>query len=89
MEHISESIYIGREAYLYIRNEMRKQYGYKPLTEEQKDRIWRRLYKGAKGDEVVRIDKAGGWSVYDVKQMLDKAGFEYEAGEEVRYIDAY
>ena len=101
-EHISETIMIGKEAYMYLDRESRKQRGCKALSLEWEDRLWKRVLRcrsNAKGEKV-RVDDnsfGGGdgtyngrwwvWKVQTLKEMLDEAGLKYEEGEDVRYVN--
>ena len=101
-ERVTESIYIDREAYMFLDRESRRQRGCKKLSKEGEDNLWKRV-TGIKclmrnGKKRVDDNSFGGgdgtyygkwwsWSIPTIKAMLDKAGFAYEIGEEVRYIN--
>lgn len=97
--HTTEVILIGREAHDFLQNEMRKQRGLPPMTPEQEDRVWGRIYKRKNTDmrEVDDITYGGGdgryygrwwsWSVETIKEMLTKAGYSYEDGGIEEYIE--
>lgn len=83
-----ETIIIGKEAWKFMWNFERKKGGFKPLNEEQLERLWLRIQdfrnRGAnpkthpikKGE--IRIDKDSfniKWDV--VKQTIVDNGFEY------------
>lgn len=83
-------IWVTKEAYLYLRDEMRKQRGFKPLTNEQKERMIIHITKNGMSNKI-RLDhnslgggdgtKDGrwwGWNVVTLKSMLKKAGYSYE-----------
>lgn len=94
--HKSDTIYISKEAYLYLLRISRKQRGCKPLDEIAEERIWNKIHKV--GDKFRLDDQSLGggdgtykgkwwsWSVDTVKTMLTEAGFEYEEGEPIEYI---
>ena len=97
-EHTSQTILIGREAHEYLNEIMREQRGCKPLNQEQKDKLWSRIRKSMTDKRQVDDDSYGGgdgtywgewwgWSVDTIKSMLDEAGFEYEKGEPVTWIN--
>lgn len=101
MEHVSKSIWIGRDAYMYLSREMRRQRGCKPLNEKQEDKRWKDVIRWGR-DEKVRVDDdsfGGGdgtyegrwwpWSVDTLKRMLTDAGYAYEDGEEVRSFSIF
>ena len=82
----SEVIGITKEAYFYLRDTARTQSGYNPLTEEQKERSWKRIpkYKG----ELKEVDNDSfgvwltertfkAWSVQEIREMLSENGFEW------------
>lgn len=83
-------IWVTKEAYFYLRNQMRKQRGFKPLTKKQKERILIHITKNGMSNKI-RLDhnslgggdgtKDGrwwGWNVVTLKSMLKKAGYSYE-----------
>ncbi len=99
-EHTSQTILINREAHEYLAELQRVQRGGKPLTPEAKDRQWNRIRK-YKDTDMRQVDDntyGGGdgtyngrwwsWSVDTIKKMLDEAGLDYEAAEDVTWIDA-
>lgn len=99
-EQVSETIWITRDAYMYLNRESRKQRGCKELTHEGEDRLWKRLSRYNVKNDKIRVDDmtlGGGdgtydgkwcmWKVQTIKKMLDGAGFSYEDGEPVRYIN--
>lgn len=97
-----ETILIGREAHEYLADKQRKEHGYKELSQEAKDKMWRRItmYNRSHPDKrIVTDDSYGGgdgtkngkwwsWSLADIKKMLDEAGYSYEQGEEEEYFNA-
>ena len=82
----SEVIGITKDAYFYLRDTARTQSGYNPLTEEQKERIWKRVPK-YKGELKEVDDNSFGvwitertfktWSVQEIREMLSKSCFEW------------
>ena len=83
-------IWVTKEAYFYLRNEMRKQRGFKPLTKEQKEKMIIYITKNGMSNKI-RLDhnslgggdgtKDGrwwGWNVVTLKSMLKKAGYSFE-----------
>lgn len=83
-------IWVTKEAYFYLRNQMRKQRGFKPLTKKQKERILIHITKNGMSNKI-RLDhnslgggdgtKDGrwwGWNVVTLKKLLKKAGYSYE-----------
>lgn len=91
-----EAILISKEAYTYLHNKQREYYGKRPWTEEQAEKWWRRCYK-VRGKQLVTresygVNKGGrwhSWTVPEIKDMLTKAGFEYEDTDPVETIDVY
>ena len=83
-----ETIIINKEAWKFMWNFERQKGGFKPLTEEQLDKLWQRIQdfrnKGAnpkthpiKSNEI-RIDKDSFDFKWDnVKQIIIDNGFEY------------
>lgn len=82
---------VTRPAYEYLRDEMRRQRGCSPLTQEQKDRIWKQLVKFWDSGDKVRLtnNSMGGgdgtyegkwwsWTTEDLKSMLSEGGFSWE-----------
>lgn len=100
VEHVTETIWISREAYMYLDRESRKQRGCKELSPEGEERLWRRLSRYNVKDGKIRVDDnslCGGdgtydgmwwsWKVSTLKKMLDEAGFTYKDGDKIRYIN--
>ena len=98
-ERITESILIGKEAYFFLRNKQRVQRGRKPLSKECEDNLWERVIHYRKDGKCPVTDYSFGggdgtyegkwtsWTVKMVKQMLDRAGLEYEDGGCVEYLE--
>lgn len=95
---VTETIYIGRDAYMFLDREQRKQRGCKPISKESEDRLWKRIMKDKQGRCLVDDNSFGGgdgtyygkwwsWSVSTIKNMLDEAGFTYEPGKPMEYIN--
>lgn len=89
-----ETILIGRDAYIYLDRESRKQRGCNALTIDQYLRRWNRASKDANGLHVTYNFSFGGgdgtydgkwwdWSVNTLKEMLDKAGYSWEQGPSI------
>ena len=91
----SETIYVGKDAYLYLNRISRAERGCKPLSEEQESKAWEKTSKRRDGKKVLDRNSLGGkrgntftiWSVATLKKMLDRAGLPYEKGEDIEYID--
>lgn len=96
--HVSKSIWIGENAYMYLNRIQRQQRGCKPLTEKSEKRLWGRINKWDDKYQVTDNSFGGGdgtyngkwwaWDIKTVKAMLDDAGFTYDDGEDVEYINA-
>ena len=83
-------IWVTKEAYFYLRNEMRKQRGFKPLTRKQKERILIHITKNGMSNKIrlnhnslgggdgTKDGRWWGWNVVTLKSMLKKAGYSYE-----------
>lgn len=96
-ERVSNSILVSKDAYLYLDTMSRKQRGCKPLSEDVKAKMLKRVFKS--NDLVQLTDNSFGggdgtyygkwwtWNVDTLKEMLTKAGFTYESGDDVYYID--
>ena len=97
----SRTIWIGKNAYLFLDEEERKQRGCKPLSNDQKEKLWERLKKSPRfrnGQYNVYNNSFGGgdgtyngrwrsWPVEEIIRMLEKNGLEYQNGEEMEYIE--
>ena len=97
----SKTLWVGKGAYFFLNGESRKQRGCKPLTEDQKSKIWERIknsYRYKNG--MVRIDDnsfGGGdgtyygkwtsWSIDTISKMLDDKGYKYRNGKQIEYIN--
>lgn len=96
----SKTIWIGKKAYFFLEAEGRKQRGCKPLSKEQKEKIWRRI-KGLStfknGQYQITDNHFGGgdgtyngkwwdWSIDTVIEMLEENGFKYRVGRKQEYI---
>lgn len=95
-----ETILIGREAHEYLADKQRKERGFNDLSQEVKDKRWRRMtmHTHYPDKRIVTNDSYGGgdgmkngkwwsWSLTDIKKMLDEAGYSYEQGEEEEYFN--
>lgn len=83
-------IWVTKEAYLYLRDEMRKQRGFKPLTKEQKERMIIHITKNGMSNKIrlnhnslgggdgTKDGRWWGWNVVTLKKLLKKAGYSYE-----------
>lgn len=101
IEHTSETIWIGKDAYMYLDREERRQRGCRTLTAEAENAMWERITtrRGTNAkDGMIRVNddsfgggdgtyngKWWGWNIPTVKQMLDDAGFTYRTGEKITY----
>ena len=96
-EAVRDTIYIGKEAYMYLLRTQRAQRGCSMLTEEQEGRIWDRMPKSSEGLRKVTRDSFGGaaggvygrwtsWSLEKVKQILSEAGYTWKEGEPEKVI---
>lgn len=98
-EMTSKTIYIGREAYMFLDRESRRQRGCKPLSEDEERWMWEKITRFGKRNEYQATDdsfgggdgtyrgKWWGWSVDTLKKMLDENKLPYRDGEEVRYVN--
>ena len=88
------TILIGKKSYFFLKDEARRQRGCSQLTDADKDRIWKRMPKDwdkymctedsfGGGDGTKDYTKWTTWSIETVKDMLHKAGLEYEDGPEI------
>lgn len=81
----NETIVITKDAYFFLRNEFRVKEGYKPLNNEQLERIWSRFRSRNIGENnkthpiaenEIRIDKdTFGFKLELAKEMLMTNGF--------------
>lgn len=91
-----EAILLDKESDIYMRNAERAYYGEEPLTQERAEKFWRGCYK-VRGKRLVTsetygVNKNGRWhfwTVPEIKDMLTKAGLEYEDTDPVETIDVY
>lgn len=83
----SESIFVDKEAYFFLRRESRSQRGWPVMSEAEENEIWGRLNK-VNDKRMVNSSSFGGgdgsstgawwpWSLDDMKDMLDEAGLQY------------
>ena len=97
-ERVSKSIWIEKDAYMYLDRESRKQRGCKKMSAEAEERLWNRVCRHGELDKVQATDNSFGggdgtydgrwwlWSVDTLMKMLDEAGLPYDEGKEVKYI---
>lgn len=96
-EKISKTILVSKSAYLYLDRVSRIQRGCKPITTEQESKLWKRLPK-VKGKAQLDDNSMGGgdgtyhgrwwgWNVDTLKEMLTEAGFTYESGDDIYYLN--
>lgn len=83
-------IWVTKEAYFFLKNEMRKQRGFKPLTKKQKERILIHITKNGMSNKIrlnhnslgggdgTKDGRWWGWNVATLKKLLKKAGYSYE-----------
>lgn len=97
---VSKTIFIGKEAHLFLSREQRKQRGCKPLPDEVEEKAWNRMYKNKNGMKMVDDNSYGGgdgtyrgkwwgWNVDTIKAMLNEANLPYIEGEPIEYFEVY
>ena len=97
--HKTKTILVGKDAYFYLKNEQKKQRGCKPIYDDEKNnRFWEKQVTKFDGEARLGDDSFGGgdgtydgrwwsWTVETLKAMLDKAGYSYEDGDEIEYLN--
>ena len=96
----TDEIFIGKEAFLYLKRLGRQQRGAKPLSEEVENTAWDRAVKFNRGYPVHDGTFGGGigshdfhtwnsWSVRQVKRILETANLPYIEGEAHEVFDIY
>lgn len=77
-EFIHDTILIDKESYFYLRNNFRVAKGFKPLSIEALERIWKRLTYGNDDTEHYRIDiDTFGYRLETIKILLIDNGYDF------------
>lgn len=96
---VSQTIFVGKEAYLYLDKIQREQRGCKPLPKDRQEILWARV-KDEKNLRLVDDNSFGGgdgtyhgkwwtWKVETIKAMLDEANLPYIEGKPIEYFEVY
>ena len=100
-EHISKVIWTSKKAYFFLTDMSRKSKGLDPLTDDVKERIWKRVKDGGniKNGQVMITDNSfsfgagtydSRWRIVTVDEIvtiLDTEGFKYRNGKPIKYFN--
>lgn len=100
-ERISKVIWTSKKAYFFLNDMSRKSKGLDPLTDDGKERLWKRVKDGGniKNGQVEITDNSfsfgagtyeSRWRVATVDEIvtiLEANGFKYRNGKPIKYID--
>lgn len=100
-ERISKVIRTSKKAYFFLDDMDRKSKGLDPLTDDGKERLWKRVKDGGniKNGQVKITDNSfsfgagtyeSRWRVVTVDEIvtiLEANGFKYRNGKPIKYID--
>lgn len=93
---MSKEIKVEKNAWIYLVNESRHQRGFEPMTDEVIEKRWNRIRTSENyaflhndslgGGDGTKNGKWWGWTVENLIDMLEKAGFTYEFGKDIEYL---
>lgn len=100
-ERISKVIWTSKKAYFFLNGVDRISKGLEPLTDDGKERLWKRLKDGGniKNGQVEITDNSfsfgsgtyeSRWRIATVDEIvtiLEANGFKYRNGKPIKYID--